>query len=760
MTRTSLFVLISTCALVPMMGIPSVYAAGNWATTKVTDGNAGPYCAVSRKIDNTVVTIGRTARGESSLALEMKDAGLDPAKLYRVSVKPGASERLEIETKPINASTFVLNVDRIVDLQTSFKASPTLQVKYADRTLSLLLNDWAHADAELGACLSSLGGGGKPVVTQKPTTANPVTDVAVAPIPPVPVVNRADVKRIESLLNENQVLRQEIASLQATNASGLQQASVMAAECDAIKAREKALNDQITMLKSAKDQAGLDAKAMADVQARVAALATENATLKTQLETAQLAAKTAAAIPVPAPMPIVATDDAEKKALKAERDRLAVENTELSKKISAQASDLVSTKTLADEIARLKVERDSLQTKLTAALAVPKTAKTDAADAVALADLRAKIDGLERERLELQSKLLLKDDGHVAPDVADLERRLEMMSAENVKLRADLALATMPENDMRAAVAAEAPLRQQLRTVHADNQALKAKVDEMQKLLDSRQRDEEKTLLGASGQNWDLEKATRRLQETERDVQRLSIALRDQKAQCDAQKKQIEYMLFDPKLAKDGQIALLNSLEDQIAELRAVKGLPPAAPAPAIAAAQPVLGGGAPVITSEPLGAPAALANVTVAPGAVGFTSLLKQAGVSLTSTLSPVAKNPFGPGKAWRYESGALAGLVVEQATVKPSAFDSTVQKQMKGLKSACKGDFAAEPAASNTIMGVQYSAIDAACISGENSTSAAVLFYQKNGTFNVISHEAAPDSMALAMDARDKVITTLVGK
>lgn len=109
----------------------AVHSAANAApTTKVTVRNMGPYCAVSRKIDNTILTVGRTIAGQSSLAVELKGVTLDTSRIYRVGMKPGAAEQVEIETKPLNANTFVLNVDKVVDLSAGFAGSPELQLKY------------------------------------------------------------------------------------------------------------------------------------------------------------------------------------------------------------------------------------------------------------------------------------------------------------------------------------------------------------------------------------------------------------------------------------------------------------------------------------------------------------------------------------------------------------------------------------------------------------------------------------------------------
>lgn len=783
-------------------------AAPTWSTTKVTEGNMGPYCAVSRKIDNTILTVGRTIAGQSSLAVELKGVTLDTSRIYRVGMKPGAAEQVEIETKPLNANTFVLNVDKVVDLSAGFSGSPTLQLKYDDRTLALVLTDWAGASRDLNTCLASLPGGEKiastPTTTAQDRKGSGQTSQTAKATDKV-ADNTEYTARIGSLLEENRRLREDIMTMRAATSS-MTSTNELTSERDQLRVQVQDLQTQLKSIKA--DHAvgtamkAADQKAVDDQAARIAALTSENIAMKKQIadaesralqaqsgidaaaarvKTAEEKAAAAVASAATAAVSAVATPvmDAEKTALKSERDKLVRENAELQKRLESNISDVISTKKLADEIARLKVEKDTLQAKLDAGVQVG--ARVAATGGQGNPALQARADMLESENTALKARITVLENRDKGPDMADLQKRLELLSAENVNLRGQLATAQTSPTDMRVAVAAEAPLRQQLRDMRGTNEQLSAKVSELNKMLDQAQKSNATEFLKGADGKVDVEKTARRLEESQREVQRLSIALRDTKTQCETDKKQIEYMLFDPKLAKEGQIALLNSLEDQIAALRADKGVSPQSIAsacltPAVSVspvgapvASPVPSSGA-AVTVEPLASLGATVtdspmvkdgHFTVPAGAGGVAGVLKQAGVPVTTPFAPVAKNPFGTGKAWRFESGDLAGLAVVQDPIKPDDFDGIVAKQMKKLKSVCKGDFASTAATSTrTVLGLKYAAYDAACIAGANSTSAAVLFYQKNGALNVISIEAAPDDMSRAMDARDRMIGVVGGE
>ena len=64
-----------------------------------------------------------------------------------------------------------------------------------------------------------------------------------------------------------------------------------------------------------------------------------------------------------------------------------------------------------------------------------------------------------------------------------------------------------------------------------------------------------------SSRNWNLEKATMKFNEAERQIMRLGRQLQTQKAQCVKEKASLETMLFDPELTNEQQLAALASLE-------------------------------------------------------------------------------------------------------------------------------------------------------------------------------------------------------
>lgn len=102
-------------------------------------------------------------------------------------------------------------------------------------------------------------------------------------------------------------------------------------------------------------------------------------------------------------------------------------------------------------------------------------------------------------------------------------------------------------------------LEASLRKLRKENESLK---DELQTTL-AEGKTEHTTI---SGENWNLERATMRFQEAERQLTALGQKLQRERASCDAEKKQLEGMLFDPQVTNEQQMARLADLEDQLAK--------------------------------------------------------------------------------------------------------------------------------------------------------------------------------------------------
>ncbi|MGZ9096769.1 MAG: hypothetical protein ACXW30_00545 [Micavibrio sp.] len=138
--------------------------------------------------------------------------------------------------------------------------------------------------------------------------------------------------------------------------------------------------------------------------------------------------------------------------------------------------------------------------------------------------------------------------------------------------------------------------------------------------------------------------------------------------------------------------------------------------------------------------------------------SLLSQAGVDVSGGVQPIGTATGNGRVAYRWQTGGLFGTAEQKGVDSPSQFDGYVSEYLNKTKSRCTGQFAAIPALVDNAGGNRISAYEIACVDDTGAgASAALIFESRNGVFTTIAHESSPESMDIAMDARDKIIAVL---
>lgn len=105
----------------------------------------------------------------------------------------------------------------------------------------------------------------------------------------------------------------------------------------------------------------------------------------------------------------------------------------------------------------------------------------------------------------------------------------------------------------------QAQLENKLRILQIQNASLKKELEETQ-------RKTEKERISISSDNWNLEQATLRYNESERQNQRLGRQLQKERASWAQERAELEAMLFDPQLTSQKQLAHLARLENRVAQ--------------------------------------------------------------------------------------------------------------------------------------------------------------------------------------------------
>lgn len=216
-------------------------------------------------------------------------------------------------------------------------------------------------------------------------------------------------------------------------------------------------------------------------------------------------------------------------------------------------------------VATLNAQVQDLEKKLAAASAA--SAQQTAQAGGEAAQLKAQQDASAKTIADLQQKLADAQKASAAPKADDQKVAALQSEITQLKARNDQLQESMKVSQTKVAEAAfnaegktlkqVADLQVRLEAAQKDNVSLSKQIDD----LKNRQDDKRLSLVGG---NWDLEQATRRFNEAEREIRRLGLQLEKERTTCNREKAEIEQMLFDPAVTEDKQRQKFVSLEAEL----------------------------------------------------------------------------------------------------------------------------------------------------------------------------------------------------
>lgn len=212
-----------------------------------------------------------------------------------------------------------------------------------------------------------------------------------------------------------------------------------------------------------------------------------------------------------------------------------------------------------DRLHMLEQENRKLYSEMQALQA--RKSEIDAMDAE-ISSLKAQ-NGMLREELSARktgsSKAYADDDM-----MAHLRETIDRLDMQNKNLSEALDLARSREEKARK----ENPYREKLMAAESRIQDVLAENAVLSRELEQIRSDAEKNLLSVD-QNWDAKKAASRYEQAEREVQRLSEVLTQERESHQREVQELEGKLFDPAIADAEQIRRLKAMEAEIARLKA-----------------------------------------------------------------------------------------------------------------------------------------------------------------------------------------------
>ncbi len=511
----------------------SLQPQGAWAITKIDRSSEGgnSYCTLSRKYDDGVVlSLGRNATEEYSLAIDFQKPVFEKDKSLKINLQPGPGQIRAYDMMPTSEKAVVIRLGWDTGFFDSLNQSQQMKVKISDKAYSFAMPEITKGQGDLQECMEGL------------KTAGKKGDDKSAAADTKDVLN-AEAGKASGEFEAGKTAASVTASVES------QEKGLLASFADSIKAQEPKLgNDEAPSKRSnfnsktaKKDSA--DARPepvnVADAKADVPPpelirrpppsdkVLPEAGASKAQDNTAQKLAMTAPAaqeaLPPVAPAPVKAEPKVEtKKEQKqdSKQDKVAAK--------AAAEKDAAEEKAVADaekELAKLQAEKQMLQQRLDAAKAQQE--KMGKPEEIAAAKARADELAIKNKQLE------------------DSLRQSQVRIAETAVNTESKALRKIADLEVKLAAAQK------------DNA-------DLAKQLDSFKLQQEDGRLSVVAGDWNLENATKRFNEAEREIRRLGLQLEQERTSCNREKASIEQMLFDPAVADSAQIQRLTKLEDDL----------------------------------------------------------------------------------------------------------------------------------------------------------------------------------------------------
>ncbi|GEM_PF-2092235 len=251
---------------------------------------------------------------------------------------------------------------------------------------------------------------------------------------------------------------------------------------------------------------------------------------------------------------------------------LIAENTQLKKSLSESRQEfekqLAQAQSAAASEMNAKLKETESENKQIKERLADLEKESTIKDSQTAQRMTQQVEALKAENATLRNQVEIAtttDTANAQNGQQEMAARITALQAENTALKTSLEQVKSQQQELAVAEDDNA-LRKEIRTLKVQMETLQGEKSSLQANFDKLQKENESGQIKSAGGSWDLEQATRRYQESQREIRRLGAMLDDERLKCVAEKKEIEMMLFDPKIADSAQIAKLNVLEDQLSE--------------------------------------------------------------------------------------------------------------------------------------------------------------------------------------------------
>ncbi len=752
--------------------------ANAWMVKKVSKASQ-PYCAMIKRYSNDrVLSFAQRDNAEISTAIDFGDKFLDKGRAYSITLSDGSGFSRRFEVKPASSSAVVIKMNRKDPILERIAQKGDLDVNIAGVVSTFNVADLDKGLDQLETC--SIGA---PTMRSADASSSAAAMADIAPAAGDSVVDTQSSAHTlystaaNAKIRELETAKKDLeASIKANEAKIADLENQLLSKENVAKTQQNALVNEVTNLKAALEQQSFETSQLkvkltdrdekiafyqstegqvSDLQSKLTAA---EANLAAAME--QNNALSAQIVSLQSTTEQIGDQAAVIGQLNAQIAQLQQANTSLNQQIAqlrtasanaSQSAAVVSQKDM--EISNLHSALQSAQSTIASlqqALADSAPAAGDSAEDIANAEhisaLGAKLKAVEAEKQSLNMQL------------SALQREMDTAQRETTDTsKFELTIARLEKALDEA--------NRSLDKAGKENAALYQKMVQTEKEL------EEVRVTKNDSKNWDVQKATSRYEEAQREIRRLAMHVENSKKQCEIEKAEIEQLLFDPKItekeqqqklsALEGKITELNkaqqSCEAQVAELNAEASAMKMAAIQAkeIAQIQPAAGMAAPAVAK----APETVAATKMEDRSIALISVLKDANLEMNTELKNinqplnVADARFEQGYSWK--SGKITGSY-ERFVVKGGDAASWAGAYNNALSAQCSGDFAVMPSKKNT---ASISANDTACVNGDFGTTTSIVFTQNGDYLDVYKLSGSIQDMTKLMDSRESIASS-VGK
>lgn len=665
--------------------------ASSWAISKVTPKGSPAYCTMAARYENNAVfTIARNARAETTLAFDFQRPVFLKDQSYFLSVKIGNLLKT-FNANPASSSAMVLRTGSDEGIDSAIAESGFVELSVNGGHYRFDVDGYADAQKQMALCLGADDGASSKTSGGRAPKALQTKQIAEVKAVPPEAVDGVPAQPSQVKISANA------------------DASELEAQLRAAIAERDAYHDLLEETKKKKvDEARAsrpqDQVELGEALKQLDAMQAERADLIRQLERAKSDAEIADA---------QASAEPSQELQKANKtlSLMQAENESLRKQVEQTQKDILAIRQQAQQSA-------------------------PAPDTAALDKLRGQIADLEQQNDSLRSQ------AEAAQNKSKAVAMLKAADAENKRLAAQLADAKEKANtsggqkpvakaqpDPRYA-AAEAENQRLAKALHDARAELMRASTEAAQTRDQKLASEVQKMRLEGSDLSEVNRLQSRFEMAERENKRLAMELDRMR-----QSHTIQQQAAMPKSPTED---LFNTLAKQ----------------------PPVLNGNA----AKSDGADtkvAALDTSSVAMTAPASVSgndsamiqgLLKKAGINTVQAIEKVKSASSASMAAYRWDTGKTYGNAEVRAM--GGGFDDAMRTYLRKTRSRCTGTYDESVTAPEQVDGGSMATADVACAMKDNKGSgASIVFFAKDGQFNVIAHESDLNTLDTAMDSRDKV-------